>query len=90
MPTDAYTFPVLTPPFDDWNAGWTGAGGDPDEGTAYATFTVNATTPEEAEKRIVSWVDYNYEDDLRGAVATATETTPDRYTVRIAYARPRH
>lgn len=89
MSTPAYTFPVLEPPFDDWDADWTGNGGDPDEGTAYATFTVRATSVEEAEKRIVSWVDYNFEDDLRGAIATGVETAPGHFTVRVLFARPR-
>lgn len=94
MPTHAYTFAPLRPPFDDWDISWTGHGGDPHEGTAWAEFTLLAANPTEAEQRACSWVDYNCDDDLRGAVATATATATqnaaNQYRVRINYARPRN
>lgn len=48
-------------------------------------FILNADTAEQAEERLFAYVDNDYEDDLRGATATAEEeTAPGTWTVILA------
>ncbi|MFC5220076.1 hypothetical protein [Streptomyces coerulescens] len=77
MPT---TFPVTLPPVPaDPEAAWHAERvGDtayerPDDGRSSATtvFAIDATSPDEAELRVLAWINHNYEDDLRRATATA-------------------
>lgn len=99
MTTQAYTYPPHQRPFPStWNVSRVSSGGDPDEGTAWVTFRVKADTAEEAERRVLDYMDFNYEDDLRGAVANAMPVeTPmtaqghpvSRWTVWVALAAPR-
>ena len=95
MPTLAHSFPALLPPFPGWAAIPTG----PVDiaGAASAAFIVDAADATEAERRVLSWVGYLYDNDLDGAVATATplpsrpRTGTDvtgRFTVTIVFARP--
>lgn len=89
MPT-TYGMDLPAVPPDRWEAHWQGGGGDVDEGTAYSNFLINAGSAEEAERRLLAHVDHAYEDDIRGAVATAAATDrPGRWQVRINLARPR-
>ncbi|MFJ8018689.1 hypothetical protein [Streptomyces sp. NPDC096311] len=45
----------------------------PDEGWPSATtlFAIEASSPAEAELRVLAWINHSYEDDLRQATATA-------------------
>lgn len=78
-------------PEDRWDATRLDGGGDPDEGTAWVLMEVTADDPEQAERRVLAYIDRDYMDDLRGAVATGTGLgAPGRHRVRIAFARPRY
>jgi hypothetical protein len=86
MPT---RYPTDLPPVpaDRWNCDTEPGGGDIDAGTAYLHVHVGQPGPDPAttEKRALAYLDHDYQDDLRGAVATA-----DGPRVRIDLARPRH
>lgn len=91
------SYPTTLPPVpaDRWDARVTGNSGDPDEGSAFLTLVVTATSAAEAEQRALAYLDHDYEDDLRGASAEALghtgpdDPTPSAWTVRINLARPR-
>ncbi|WP_327258183.1 hypothetical protein [Streptomyces sp. NBC_01244] len=90
MPT---TYPTSLPavPQNRWDAEKLGDRGieRPAEGTegrpvAVADFTLLADSTEQAELRLLAYIDNDYEDDLRGASATATEeTAPGRWLVTL-------
>ena len=67
----------------------------PDEGTAYVIATVRAENSREAELRMLAVIDYDFEDDLRGATTEALRQLDpmvggsDLWTVRLNLARPR-
>ncbi|MFE3608250.1 hypothetical protein [Streptomyces goshikiensis] len=51
---------------------------------AVADFALDAGTAEEAEVRLLAYLDNDYDDDLRGATATAAEeVTPGRWRVTL-------
>lgn len=74
-----------------WGAARLDGGGDVDMGTAWVLVEVTADDPEQVERRVLAYIDRDYMDNLRGAVATGTgPVAPGRHRVRIAYARPRY
>lgn len=78
-------------PPDRWGAKKLGYGGDPDEGSAWSLTEITADDPAQAEQRVLAYIDHDLLDDLRGAVAESTGTSgPNRYQVRVNFARPRH
>ncbi|MGW0672524.1 hypothetical protein [Streptomyces sp. NPDC002746] len=51
---------------------------------AVADFVLDAGSAEEAEVRLLAYIDNDYEDELRGATATAAdESTPGRWRVTL-------
>jgi hypothetical protein len=51
---------------------------------ALADFALDADTAEEAELRLLAYIDNDYEDELRGASATAAEeSAPGRWRVTL-------
>ncbi|MFG1857575.1 hypothetical protein ACGFJT_37475 [Actinomadura geliboluensis] len=72
-----------------WNYRRIDSGGDPDLGTSWLLIEIDADTAECAEKRTLAHIDKNFQDDLRGAVATAAAAATGRHRVRVAFARPR-
>ncbi len=45
---------------------------------------MEAATAVEAERRVLTWLDHDFEDDLRGWAATATgEATRGRWRVEV-------
>ncbi|MEU7322725.1 hypothetical protein ABZ682_19540 [Streptomyces griseoviridis] len=89
MPT---TYPTSLPagPDDRWRAEKVADRGieRPAEGqpVAVADFTLDASSTKEAEVRLLAYIDHDYEDELRGATATAAqESTPGgwRVTLRV-------
>ncbi|MFI7641921.1 hypothetical protein [Nonomuraea sp. NPDC049400] len=79
----------LFPPIPDnrWNAESHGCTGTHEERTLTSQYTIDAASGEEAELRVLAWIDYDYQDDLRRAVATADEhpTRPGRWRVTITW-----
>ncbi|GGP80835.1 hypothetical protein [Streptomyces melanogenes] len=58
----------------------------PAEGRPSATtlFAIDATSPAEAELRVLAWINHSYEDDLRQASATAEhQAGPHRWHVSL-------
>ncbi|WP_280433445.1 hypothetical protein [Nocardia brasiliensis] len=52
--------------------------------TARRVCEVEAATAVEAERRVLTWLDHDFEDDLRGWAATATgEATRGRWRVEV-------
>ncbi|WP_105974715.1 hypothetical protein [Streptomyces geranii] len=87
MPT---TYPSGLPsvPADRWGAEKLADLGieQPDEGrpVAVADFVLNADSAQQAEQRLLAYIDNDYEDDLRGATATAAdESSPGRWRVTL-------
>ena len=90
MPT---TYPVTLPPVpSDPETAWNGERvgnavfDRPDYGSpsATTTFAIDAADSEEAELRVLAWIDHSYEDDLREATATAVrEVSPGRWHVSL-------
>ncbi|MFE7133709.1 hypothetical protein ACFVIM_22925 [Streptomyces sp. NPDC057638] len=85
MPT---TYPTSLPavPADRWDAEKLGDRGieRPDDArpVAVADFVLTADSPEQAEQRLLAYIDNDYDDDLRGASATAAEeAAPGRWRV---------
>ncbi|WP_189243055.1 hypothetical protein [Planobispora rosea] len=79
------TFPQV--PANRWNAESHGSAGDVDERTAKSFYSIDAATPEEAELRVLAWIDHDYEDDLRHAEATAdpVPVAPGRWRVTLEF-----
>ncbi|MEU3907974.1 hypothetical protein AB0F20_29890 [Streptomyces goshikiensis] len=51
---------------------------------AVADFSLVADSAEQAEQRLLAYIDNDYEDDLRGATATAAEdAAPGRWRVTL-------
>ncbi|MGI5414161.1 hypothetical protein ACQEV9_46180 [Streptomyces chartreusis] len=47
-------------------------------------FAIDATSPDEAELRVLAWINHSYEDDLRRATATAEhQASPHRWHVSL-------
>ncbi|PCG87102.1 hypothetical protein CIB93_04445 [Streptomyces sp. WZ.A104] len=87
MPT---TYPTSLPavPENRWDAEKLADRGieRPAEGrpVAVADFALDAGTAEQAELRLLAYIDRAYEDDLRGATATAAEeSAPGRWRVTL-------
>jgi hypothetical protein len=78
-------------PDDRWNAEKIRDGGNPDMGTAWVLVTVDADDAEQAERRVLAHIDHDFEDDLRGAVATdaGPGDRPGQRHVRVNFAAPR-
>lgn len=83
----ATSYPTALPavPDDRWNAERTG---DPtyteDPGMAIAYYAIDAASAIEAERRLLAWIDRDYEDDLRDATATAQAAIADgRWSVEL-------
>lgn len=90
MPTVHQPDPT-TPPGHRWNMNKLEDGGDPDEGTAWAVYEIDADSRPQAELRAITVVTYDYEDDFRGSVFTAHPDpggTPGRHRVLFQLARP--
>ncbi len=87
--TTRYPTDLPPVPSDRWGLEKTGHGGDIDEGTAWAQFSVDADDPAQAEARALAVVDRAYQDDLRGATAETVGQTGRVFAVRIDFARPR-
>ncbi|MEU3349971.1 hypothetical protein ABZ723_34370 [Streptomyces sp. NPDC006700] len=87
MPT-AYPTRLPSVPADRWGAEKLADLGieRPDEGrpVAVADFVLDADSTEQAEQRLLAYIDNDYEDDLRGATATAAEeSAPGRWRVTL-------
>jgi hypothetical protein len=80
---------------DRWGCLHGKTGGDMDEGTAFSEHTITADTAEDAEKRVLAVIAYDYSDMrkhgyLEDAVATAhspDSQATDVWVVRINYRR---
>jgi hypothetical protein len=79
--------PSLAVPVDRWGFTRLDNGGDPDEGTAWARTSITAPDAPTAEQRVLAVIDYDYEDDLSGAIATA-EPDGSRWTVTVRFPPP--
>ncbi|MEU0234028.1 MULTISPECIES: hypothetical protein [unclassified Streptomyces] len=84
------TYPTSLPsvPQDRWGAEKLGDRGieQPAEGrpVAVADFLLDAGSASEAEVRLLAYIDNDYEDELRGATATAAEeSAPGRWRVTL-------
>ncbi|MFD3923054.1 hypothetical protein [Streptomyces sp. NPDC058595] len=58
----------------------------PDEGWPSATtwFSIDASSSEEAELRLLAWIDHSFQDDLRRSTATAFgEEQPGHWWVSL-------
>ncbi|MCX5278109.1 MULTISPECIES: hypothetical protein [Streptomyces] len=87
MPT-TYPTSLTTVPEDRWDAEKLADRGieRPAEGrpVAVADFVLTADSAGQAELRLLSYIDNDYEDDLRGATATAAEeAAPGRWRVTL-------
>ncbi|MFC4328342.1 hypothetical protein ACFPC0_10940 [Streptomyces andamanensis] len=87
------TYPVTLLPVDgDPEAAWNAVKADedtfvrPDDGRPFAvtSYLIDAGGREEAELRVLTWIDHSYEDDLRGAKATGVrEVAAGRWLVSL-------
>lgn len=83
-------------PDGEWNGEmvdfwYTETGPEADLGPRVMVWEIDASSDTEAEQRTIQYVDWAYEDDLRGGVAASQgETgTPGRYRVHINLPAPR-
>lgn len=84
MPT---RYPTTLPavPVHRWNAEKVEPDTIADDATYAETgFEIDADSAEDAEARTLAWIDHDYEDDLRGATATALrQVRQGRWRVRL-------
>lgn len=88
---------VFSPfPGEPWSHDWAYAPeswfGDPDETPEHGVVaTINADSPEEAEKRVLVYIPANFDDPDMPLRAEAEETPvePGRYRVKVVYGRAR-
>ncbi|MFF4924277.1 hypothetical protein ACFY4B_27145 [Kitasatospora sp. NPDC001261] len=87
MPT-RYPTDLPEVPNDRWNAEKVAENEIviPDEGwgRSISHFAIDAENGPEAEKRVLAWINHDYEDDLRRATAEAVaELAPGRWRVTL-------
>lgn len=87
MPT-LYPSDLPAVPDDRWNADRISETEyvTPDEGWGQAVtyYAIDATHKAEAEKRVLAWIDHDYEDDLRKSTAEAVaELASGRWQVKL-------
>ncbi|MFB7896032.1 hypothetical protein ACFC1B_06855 [Streptomyces xiamenensis] len=73
--TTKFPAPFPSVPNHRWNAAKLG---HVEGGHAYAVneYAIDAESGEQAEVRLLAWIYNDYEDDLRGATATAVKRLP--------------
>ncbi|MFJ2627723.1 DUF3145 family protein [Streptomyces sp. NPDC087532] len=87
-PRPGTTFPAdLLPavPEDRWNTEKVSDTTVDDDGQLATTvYTLDAPTADEAERRLLAWINHDHQDDLNDATATATRPSqPGHYTVYL-------
>ncbi|MFD7552300.1 hypothetical protein [Streptomyces sp. NPDC059816] len=72
-------------PADHWNTEKVADTTVDDDGqTATTVYTLDASTADEAERRLLAWISHGFPDDLNDATATATRPSqPGHYTVYL-------
>ncbi|MEZ0076310.1 hypothetical protein [Planotetraspora sp. GP83] len=70
MPTSFSSLLPEVPP-NRWNADKHGDEGDSDYGPRRSFYSIDAGSAQEAELRVLAWINHDYQDDLRHAEVTA-------------------